>query len=113
VYTLLLCVNDDHELTHVHVCPVDPLYDTGQYSMEVILDKIATGTDFSMDELVPIYNAFSKVGAGHSAKLRDAIGLRLQQEGMFGQVNDVALDAPESVEMELDSENEHDVVEID
>ena len=113
MYTLLLCVNDDHELTHVHVYPVDPLQDTGQYSMEVILDKIATGTDFSMDELVPIYNAFSKVGAGHSAKLRDAIGLRLQQEGMFGQVNDVALDAPESVEMEPDSENEHDVVEID
>jgi len=92
--------------------------------MEVILDKIATGTDFSMDELVPIYKAFSKVGAGHSAKLRDAIGSRLQQEGMFGPVSDVALDAPESVEMEPDSdpesvemepdsENEHDVVEID
>jgi len=113
VYTLLLCVNDDHELTHVHVCPVDPLHDTGQYSMEVILDKIATGTDFSMDELVPIYKAFSKVGAGHSAKLRDAIGSRLQQEGMFGLVSDVALVAPESVEMEAAFENESDVVEIE
>jgi len=113
VYNLLLCVNDDHELTHVHVSPVDPLYDTGQYSMEVILEKIATGTDFSMVELIPIYKAFSQVGAGHSAQLRDAIGSRLQQEDMFGLVSDVALVAPESVEMEPDSENEHDVVDID
>jgi len=64
--------------------------------MEVILDKIATGTDFSVDALVPIYDAFSKVGAGHSAKLRDAIRLRLQKEGLL-----------------IDSENEYDVVEID
>ena len=113
MYNLLRCVNDDHELTHVHVSPVDPLYDTGQYSMEVILDKIANGTDFSMDELVPIYKAFAKVGAGHSAQLRIAIGARLMQEGKFGQVSDVALVAPESVEMEPDSENEHDVVDID
>ena len=37
-----------------------------------------------------------------------AIGARLQQEGMFGP-----LVAPESVEMEPDSENEHVVVDID
>jgi len=76
--------------------------------MEVILDKIANGTDFSMEELVPIYEAFSKVGAGHSAQLRIAIGARLQQEDKLGP-----LVAPESVEMEPDSENEHDVVDID
>jgi len=80
--------------------------------MEVILDKIATGTDFNMDALVPIYDAFSKVGAGHSAKLRDAIGLRLQKEGLLGLVSDVALDAQESVELATDAENEYDVVEI-
>ena len=113
MYTLLRCVNDDHEMTHVYVSPVDPLYDTGQYSMEVILDTIATGTDFSVDKLVPIYKAFAKVGAGHSAQLRGAIGARLMKEGKFGQVSEVALVAPESVEMELDSENEHDVVDID
>jgi len=117
VYALLLCVNDDHDLTHVHVSAVDPLYDTGPYSMEVILDTIATGTDFIVDELVPIYKAFAKVGAGHSAQLRGAIGKRLMKEGKFGQVSEVALVAPESLEMELemepDSENEHDVVDID
>jgi len=92
---LLLCVNVDHELTPVHVCPVDKQCDTGQYSLDVILDKIATGTDFGIDALVPIYNAFSKVGEGTSAKLRHAIGLRLQKEGA------------------IDSEHESDVVEIE
>jgi len=81
--------------------------------MEVILDKIATGTDFDMDELVTIYKAFCKVGAGHSAKLRDAIGSRLQKEDMFGLVSDVPIDASESVEMEAAFENESDVVEIE
>ena len=77
--------------------------------MEVILDKIANGTDFGMDELVTICEAFSKVGeGGHSAQLRIAIGTRLQQEDKLGP-----LVAPESVEMEPDSENEHDVVDID
>ena len=113
MYALLQCVNDDHDLTHVHVSAVDPLYDTGPYSMEVILDTIATGTDFIMEELVPIYKAFAKVGAGHSAQLRGAIGARLMKEGKFGQVSEVALVAPESLEMEPDSENEHDVVDID
>jgi len=81
--------------------------------MEVILDTIENGTDFILEELVPIYKAFAKVGAGHSAQLRGAIGARLMKEGKFGQVSEVALVAPESLEMEPDSENEHDVVDID
>jgi len=113
MYKLALYVNVHHELTPVHVYPVELLKDTGQYSLDVILVKIATGTDFSIDELIPIYDAFSKVGAGHSAKLRDAIGLRLQKEGRFGLVSDVALDANESDEIDTDSENEFDVMEID
>jgi len=81
--------------------------------MEVILDKIANGSDLSMDALVPIYEAFAKVGAGHSSQLKIAIGARLMKEGKFGQVSDAALVAPESVEMEPDSENEHDEMEPD
>jgi len=69
-----------------------------------ILDKIATGTDFSIDKLIPIYDAFSKVGAGHSAQLRGAIGLRLKKEGRFGLASDVAIDANESVDIGTDSD---------
>ena len=113
MYKSALYVNVHHELTPVYVCPVDVLDDTGQYSMDVILDKIATGTDFSIDELIPIYDAFSTVGAGHSAQLRGAIGLRLKKEGRFGLVSDVAIDANESVDINTVSEDEFDVMEID
>jgi len=80
-YQLVLCVNVHRELTTLHECPVDGLNDadTGAHSMEEVLAKIETGTDFDVEALLPIYEAYcaAKVGDGTSAKLRDAIGLRL------------------------------------
>ena len=113
MYLLVLYVNVHHELTPVHVYQVEVLDDTGQYSLDEILAKIATGMDFDIDALILIYEAYSNVGEGHSAKLRDAIRLRLMEKGLFGLVTDIALDENESVVIDTDSENESDVIEID
>jgi len=73
--------NVHHELTTLHVYPVDRLNDTGNYTLDVILAKIETGTDFDVEALLPIYEAYcvADVGDGTSAQLRDAIGLRLKK----------------------------------
>jgi len=113
MYLLVLYVHGHHELTPVHVYPVELLEDTGQYSLVEILAKIATGMEFDIDKLIPIYEAFANVGEGHSAKLRDAIGLRLMEKGLFGLVADIALDENVPVVIDTDSENESDVSEID
>jgi len=78
---LVLYVNVHHELTTLHVYPVDRLNDTGNYNLHEILAKIETGTDFDVEALLPIYKAYcdADVGDGTSAQLRDAIGLRLKK----------------------------------
>ena len=53
------------------------------------------------------------MGAGTSAKLREAIRLRLKENGSLALVTDIALDENESVVIDTDSENESDVIEID
>jgi len=78
----------------MHECPVDGLNDTGAHSLAEILVKIETGTDFDTKALVPIYEAYSaaKLGAGTSAKLRDAIGLRLEKAQLAPVVIDLDSD---------------------
>ena len=95
-YQLVLCVNVHRELTTLHECPVDGLNDadTGAHSMEEVLAKIETGTDFDVEALLPIYEAYcaAKVGDGTSATLRDAIGLRLGKAKLEPVVIDLDTD---------------------
>jgi len=81
MYQLVMFMNVHHELTTLYVYTVDRLNDTGAHTLDEILAKIETGTDFAVKELIPIYDAYcvADVGDGTSAKLRDAIGLRLEK----------------------------------
>jgi len=46
------------------------------------------------------------VGAGTSAKLREAIRLRLKENGSLALVTDIALDENESVVIDTDSDDD-------
>jgi len=82
------------------------LDDTGQHTLDEIIAKIATGTDFEVAELIPIYESYTanNVSEGDSAsKLRDAIRKRLLEKDLYDLVTDVALDENESVVSDSDS----------
>ena len=86
LYQLVLYANVHHELTTLFVFPVTMLDDTGQHTLDEIIAKIATGTDFEVAELIPIYESYTanNVSEGDSAsKLRDAIRKRLQEKDLY------------------------------
>jgi len=91
---LVLYVNVHRELTTLHECPVDGRHDTGAHSLDEILAKIETGTDFDVEALIPIYKAYCDTGLedGTSKTLRDAIGLRLEKAGLEPVVIDLDSD---------------------
>ena len=70
--------------------------DTGKYSLEEIIEEIATGMDYDP----PIYDAYNAVTLSEecsASKLRDAIRSRLTQDKLFTLVTDVTMDENEPV----------------
>jgi len=75
--------------------------------VDQIIVKIATGMDFDVAALIPIYEFYTAadVSEGHSAsKLRDSIRSRLIENQLFHLVTDVTLDENESVVIDSDSD---------
>ena len=69
--------------------------DTGKYKVDDIIQKVATGTLYDPNMLVPIYDAYkaSNAQAGCTAsRLRDAIHSRLTRENLIGLVAADTLD---------------------
>ena len=84
----------NQELT-VDVGSVNKKTDTGKYQVGDIIQKVATGTSYDANMLVPIYDAYkaSVLSVGCTASiLRDAIHSRLTRDNLIGQVAAVTLD---------------------
>jgi len=69
--------------------------DTGKYQVDDIIPKVATGTGYDPNKLVPIYDTYkaSRLHEGCTAsKLRDAIHSRLTRDNLIGKVAAATLD---------------------
>ena len=88
-------LNARHELTTINMYSVSKQDDTGKYRLEEIIEEIATGMDFEVSALIPIYESYNAVTLSEdcsAGKLRDAIRSRLTQDKLFALVTDVTLD---------------------
>ena len=104
---LLMCLHVHHQLLTVDVCSVCKRTDTGKYKLDDMIEKIATGTLYDPNDLIPIYDAYNAaehpLEEGCSAwRLRGAIHSRLTRDDLDGKVADVTLD--ENAPISLDSD---------
>jgi len=64
--------------------------DTGKYQVDDIIQKVATGTRYDPNMLVPIYDAYKASGLEEgctASRLRDAIYSRLTRDNLNGLVD--------------------------